>query len=272
MKTTVGQKPTIEIGKIRGKLEQLRYPCAVETKWDGEFEYIIITDGGTVLINKYGRTRTDMTATNEIDRLELPIGTVLAGELFMHEGKDFYRDFINDKLNPEMRLAIFDVVRVAETDYRNRPYFQRRAILTQLQIPNRLEHNILAECEIAESWREARLLADQTIAKGYEGVVVKSVNGLLASKNNVSQAKVKKALTLDLLVGDGVIGRSAIAMYAKGGLFVGNVSTLGHSDVRTGQIIEVEYAGLTPTTKLRNPRIKRIRTDKDLPDVVSILE
>ena len=251
------------IAKIRGTLDSLTVPIAVETKYDGELEYIHIEHDNVYLVNKYGRVRRDMPVTDELTDQLKDKNMILCGELFMNDGKDFYTDFINDKFNRDMNLAIFDIVSLDNQDMRYTPYYKRRKILESIQIR---KHYFVTGCEIADSRDEVRAYADETIHNGYEGIVAKSIQGNLL--NAYCQAKIKRVLSYDLLTGNGVLGRNSIALIDGDNKEVGNVSLIGHNDVRTGQIVEVECTGVTPTIKLRNPRIKRVRHDKNLPDRV----
>ena len=152
----------------------LRYPCAVEIKFDGEFVY---WNGENALINKRKNPK------NTISKLP---NRAVYGELYYGQGKEFYSE-IHSHSGYNNKVILFDT-----DDYGNKPYIQRR---TDLEMLGKLGLEI-TPMDICHTEHELNKTFERIIANGYEGAVVKPLD----SFDDSTWVKMKKETTCTLLV------------------------------------------------------------------------
>ena len=153
---------------------QIRYPCACEVKFDGEFVY---WNGQNTLVNKRKNPKTTISM--------LP-NRGIYGELYYGEGKEFYSE-IHSHGGYNNKVILFDT-----DDYGHRPYIQRR---TDLEVLGKLGIEI-TPMYICQNAAEVQAQFDLIIKQGYEGAVVKPLD----SYDDSSWVKMKKETTCTLLV------------------------------------------------------------------------
>ncbi|MFF8195349.1 ATP-dependent DNA ligase [Streptomyces bobili] len=187
--------------------------CAVEEKLDG-IRVQVHRDGGTVRV--YTRTLDDIT-----DRLpELTSAAMgLNGERFILDGEVIALDDagrprsfqetsgrVGSRVDVATAAAavpvspvFFDALSVDGRDLLDLPFFERHAELARLvPEPMRVRRTVLAgeaDLQAAEDFLE------ETLARGHEGVVVKSLDApYSAGRRGASWLKFKPVHTLDLVV------------------------------------------------------------------------
>ena len=265
--------------KIKRKSEKdIKYPAVAEIKLDGE---LVMWDGyAGKLINSYGNEKY-------VDKSKLPTECRLWGELFYGTGTNFYSEYQSHQKSKDLKVVFFDLLNIGkECLYPKQPYKVRRMMLeevTDLHIPS-----------IAVEPGDISVLLDKTVAKGYEGLVVKPV----MSYSFESWVKLKRKATCKLYITG--IRKKTSGYYKRGeskhSLAVGTpehrygcVSFIGWENLIlpliggkgfTGEDkdywyikpevkLEIEYQMLTPNNHLRNPFIKRIldpREEIQLPE------
>lgn len=159
--------------------DQLPGGCAYEPKFDG-YRLIILT-GPVRLQTRSGRIVTEIFPEVAGAAARLPGGSVLDGELVLwRDGKvDFaalQRRALSAADSQEMRLptnvALFDLLAYEGTDWRDRPYEERRSGLTALLAP------IGPPLQVTPVTTDPQEAADwyrNMHAVGIEGLVVKGL-------------------------------------------------------------------------------------------------
>jgi len=267
--------------EMHNKDKDIRYPCYVEVKYDGEF--CVYTKGK--LINKYGRVRKDIPITRRLH--ELFGNSILYGELLGTDGQagDIYK-LNSDKANPS-HYVVFDVVKTSTgVDMMNTKYEDRREILSEIaeRMQVQAEPNSDGDCVVIiggilctdgqQLWREY-----QTITRaGYEGVVCKPANSILR-RQPLSWVKIKTKATADLMVQLIDPNRERIEVtydVFNGSNFKSN-HTLGvkcsnkqKAELKQGDIVEIEYQSVLEGGSLRHPVYKRKRDDKTIGDNITL--
>lgn len=243
------------------KVEDIRYPAAVELKLDGE----LVQWNGQALINSYGNIK------HSVDVGSFPAGCVLWGELYYDTGKNFYSELQRHQTSKDLKVMWFDVVEAnGHTLYGSETYRYRRMALQEIT------PNVIPACKVAT--KEAVIeVYNNYIKKGYEGVVVKP-QGSLSCK---SWVKLKRSATCKLYAvgvrknaqgggkrsiavgtGDKVYGCCSVIGWLPVVELIAEQKILGENKdywfVSPKVVLEIEYQHLTPSGKLRNPFIKRI--------------
>lgn len=249
-------------------IEDIKYPAYAECKLDGE---LVMWNGyDHTLINSYGNSRSHVGSTT------FPNNCILWGELYYGKGVNFYSEYQSHQKSKDLKVAWFDVVENKKrTLYGKRPYDYRRAVLgniTSKVVPS-----------IAVSPDSVRIVFDNFVAQGYEGVVVKPTYSTVFN----SWVKLKRHKSCKLYI----IGiRKALDGTAKKSFAVGTaehrygcVSYYGWEKLILPEIakqriidedrdywyvkpilkVEIEYQHLTPHRHMRNPFIKRLLDSRE---------
>jgi len=146
------------------------YPCVAEIKFNGEFQYLINDGTETYLANKkeYGRIRTGMKVTN----INIPEQSVFCGELIYQDGKVF-QDFQRHKLTDDLRLVIFQVLRVKGQDiWKVANYTDQRKLLEKQTFYNN-DVFLVPNFAIANRKQFDDIFDRMVVKQGYEGLVAK---------------------------------------------------------------------------------------------------
>lgn len=168
-------------------------PFPVSRKVDGELRYLVIGAGGPQLVAAKGRVATG--GDGHPDHVDLPVGTVLAGEL--HVNSTAGRERVGDvaKALPEggvgLAFGTFDVVQHESTSWRDTTYAARLDLLCKLVPASGPVHAIAVttvegDADVIGPYR------DVVERQGAEGIVVRCSDG--------RALKVKPEVTLDLAI------------------------------------------------------------------------
>ncbi len=282
---------------------------AYEFKWDGVRAIAALRRTGLTL---YARSGTDITvAYPELAGLSglLP-DAVLDGEIAVLDatGASFAalaeRMHVRDARRAEQLAArrpvtylIFDLLRLDGADLCGRPYAERRAMLTGLDLTG-------PQWLVPPSFTDGAATWAAATEHGLEGVVAKRLDSLYRpGRRSPNWVKVKQVATDDLIVGGYRPGARPIGALLVGeldpdlrllyrGRVGGGISAqdqtrllellgplrredppfaepLPRQDARGAHwveprlIVEVSYAHRTVDGRLRFPRLRRIRTDRD---------
>ncbi|MBX3226533.1 MAG: ATP-dependent DNA ligase [Labilithrix sp.] len=196
-------------GSVAEALSDLGAPAAFEAK----------LDGARIQIHKHGeevrlftRSLDDVTArlarvAAEVARWPAP-SLVVDGEIlwFAFAGKDaperplpFQETasrFASGAGEERPSIFLFDALHVDGVDLLDLPNAERRAALERLETSARLVDRV-----VTSDAAEAEAFLDRMLARGYEGVVAKSLSAPYeAGRRGASWRKIKPVLTLDLVV------------------------------------------------------------------------
>ncbi len=224
---------------------------------------------------------------------------MIDAEMIANQGKQNDVYLLNSNRPKLVRYMVFDILRLQKEDLRNRPFEERLRILGRL-LKERAQENLLPATTIVNATTPTGVLnaKETAVSWGFEGVVVKSLRGYYRDN---AWLKLKKQLTADVVI-LGVNRTKAFEQYAiaetfkyghwdpEQGKFAedGSVSAglqksvkasigriaVNHPKETTKEtiyiepkiVIEVDYTGVTPGGTFREPRIKRIRPDKQPAD------
>lgn len=279
------------------------FPCIAEVKFDGEFQYVIKSNGEVYLANKqeHGRIRMEMPIT----QVDYPDNSVFLGELVYGAGKNFY-DFARHKLDADLNLVIFDCLRHDGLELWNAyPYVQRRGLIQGLTFYN--EKVFLAPVHICHTQEELDAYYETVIAQGFEGIVIKDPHSLYVDGDSANWVKRKftadaefvimgfksgtaKVKTLSVLVGHRVDGEIQRLTYVGGGFGANTVPKETMLEVlktivtgKTGDeyhvepkiVVTVEHYGVIrnpdgSVSSLRHPQFKCVRYDKTVGQIDTI--
>lgn len=144
--------------------------------------------------------------------------------------------FASHETSERASVFLFDVLHVDGVDYLDKPNNERRAALEALSTTARLVDRV-----VTSDAAEAQAFFERMVARGYEGVVAKSLDAPYeAGRRGASWRKVKPVLTLDLVV---------LAVEKGSGRRTGKLSNihLGARDPETGGFVMLgkTFKGMT---------------------------
>ena len=195
MITYFDKSKTLPICKYRGKYDNIKYPCYVSLKLDGELAYIVKKQGKLFAVNKtpkYGRYRKDFPALEEFKDLSFPDGIYLA-ELYWNEGKtkeDFY-GLLRNKTNNNLKLAIWGILQFYdETNLTAKEYFNYfgwyKEKIKQYKYLSIIPYEWIRNKEELNAWIE------KYVNTGWEGLVVWNENAIWREGTTNKIIKIKK--------------------------------------------------------------------------------
>ena len=174
----------LPICKFRGFKVNIKYPCLVSVKYDGELEYIIKKNGKVYMVNKpeYGRYREGGKALEEFAKLNLPDGVYLA-ELIAGEGRrkeDFY-ELLKNRTSDDLKLKIFGKI---DLDTRK-----------TISLLKRIKGTYVSPVKfwVVRSEKQLKKLINKWILKeGYEGLVARNMNAKWIQGKSHGWVKIKR--------------------------------------------------------------------------------
>lgn len=196
MITYINKNYNLPVCKYRGKKEDIKYPCYVSLKLDGELTYIIKKGDKLFSVNKskYGRYRSNYYALGEFKKLNPPDGIYLA-ELYWSEGRtkeDFY-GLLRNKTNNELKLAIWGILQQYD-----KIGFTAREVYNYLSWMERdIKDKRFKYLSVAPQWwinseeKLQELIKKYIFDKGYEGLVVKNEDAIWREGQTIKFIKIK---------------------------------------------------------------------------------
>lgn len=263
----------------------INYPANIQPKLDG---YRCIYDNG-YMWSRTGRPFGNKNLASYFSKLFQVEDYVLDGELYV-EGENFNK--LQTILNtyeaplPEgLKFVVYDCMPKTEWDCKKgkKPYSERlKQIRTVIQAIADHKKVIDIPNDIVEEPREAVEIYKKYLKAGYEGAMIKSVDGLYKWKRTTVKSgemlKVKPFETIDLVIKGYYAGEGKFEGMA-GGVDVdynGVTVSIGSGfDVPTrkaiaatpsnfiGKTIEIKYFEETEDGSLRFPTFVRFREEKD---------
>jgi len=199
MKTYINKNYDLPICKFRDNVYDIKYPCYISLKLDGEFTYLVKTNNKVYTINKseYGRYREDFNALNEFKQLELPNGIYLA-ELYFGEGKtkeDFY-NFLRNKTDNNLKLAIWGILELEGK--RNISTEDTFKLLEEIKIRNKdkdfKNFFVIPFWKIENKIQLQNLIQKWILENEFEGLVIRNLTAIWreGQSNNFIKVKTKE--------------------------------------------------------------------------------
>lgn len=189
-------------------LSELTFPICAEPKYDGVRTIAIKTNGTVTLYSRNGLPHENFAEINELVAPLIPDDTVLDGEVISPLG--FAALMTRAKAKPgkatdvPLRYAVFDALTLDEWQAQecSSPYGLRRTFIP----PELVVHSRLCRSadEIEAYYRELLNL-------GFEGAMLKDLNGPYTFKRNKTWRKLKPFETADLQVIDLIEGTGKYA-------------------------------------------------------------
>lgn len=267
--------------KLHDNVNSLVYdgsPWLVQPKYDG-VHIMVHTEG-----DGYARTRTGeevLSVPHIIEQAKAQVGPgqVLFCEayLFSERHKAINGTVRRKAPQPNLLAIVYDIVPQTCFDegFDPTPYSERFRVLQPIWCPNIMSvpmHNLPDDMTAQEY-----ALALTKLPDAYDGAILRDVTApwRRGAAKNGEVIKVKPSLTLDLQVvssyaehRDTKLGGYLTVSYNGVPSDVGSGLTqamlreiMEHEDRYVGQVVEVEYLGVNPSGKLREPRFKGFRFD-----------
>jgi len=267
-------------------------------KWAGEIKIdglrcITVFDKGTFECfsrnskRLYGAEKVIVNGLNSnvIKQLQ---GYVLDGEFYTKNWSDTMTSIMRKSEIPsriklsDMRYYLFDVIPIRDMKAKicRTPYIQRKkllqAICKKLQHPfEYVDYTIITEPVLDNATK----LANKYIKQGWEGLVLKAIDGVYECRRSKLWLKIKKFKTLDLRCVDIIPSTKREEISAIVFTYKGKKCRCGsgfsqeqrehflkHPEDIIGKIVEIKYQEISKDGCLRFPVFVRIRLDKDTPD------
>lgn len=189
----------LPVCKYRGGIYNLRFPCWVSLKLDGELTYVIKKGEKIFSVNKpkYGRFRFGYKALEEFKELGLPDGIYL-GELYWDEGRtkeDFY-NFLSHKVDDGLKLSLWGILQYGTRTRINSDETYR--ILEEIR--EKIKEKGFKYLSVVEFWRVNNVdeldekVREYIFEKGYEGLVIRDDEGVWDDGQTVRFIKVKEKI------------------------------------------------------------------------------
>lgn len=252
----IGKNSNLKISfpELRGSLDAVRWPAFIEPKFDGELNK---WDGryGGYLINKYGKTRSHFPAVNA-----LPKDCQLIGELYYKDGfAGRLYDLLKHKEDDDLNFVVFDAIMSGNL-------LERREWL-YANVPN----GLIISAELVHNKKEAEGIANYWMHVGFEGAVVKSLDGQYY-EGPCPWVKIKKKDQNDYVITyvDPMLERIEVAVPGTRTSAIVGVKCPNKykKDIKMGDIVTIEHQGVLPSGSLRHP----VFIGKEKEDVTSSQE
>lgn len=278
----------IQLAQPSKFLKRVRYPCLVQAKYDGVRVVALVEpkENDVTYYSRNGKQFMNFGCFNE-ELLQLAHGEpkMFDGEVIGPRGDDF-RGIMQQcrrKFDVEpngLNFNVFDWMPIHHFTRQVATLLQRDRSdsLEELSTMRTIQQRVyVVGGKICNNEEELMAYYDQCVSEGYEGVIIKDLDGEYEFKRSVSWIKMKPKDTMDLKITDIQEGRGKYA--GKLGAFIVdlngvkvNVGSGLKDDERisleeaqklyVGKAIEIEYDSVTPDGSLRFPRFKCLREDK----------
>jgi len=178
--------------------ENLKFPVYVQPKLDGIRCLVYQKEGQWVF---QSRNHTVFQPFPHLEK-ELPTGYIFDGELYRH-GLDFQTitSIVRKKNHPDLsqlQYHVYDKIDEGTFDERYKSLFSLPIMLT--------------ETKLAHSIDDLENYHDQCVERGYEGIMIRSPNGLYRQTRSKDLLKYKKFKTEEYQVVGHTVGKGDIAI------------------------------------------------------------
>lgn len=243
---------------------------AMEPKYDGNRLLWTNVGGRVKCLSRIGTDRT-----NDVDWLyfDLAANTILDGELIVPFGTS--SDVSKLSARDQLVYVVFDAPQLGGMNIRRFPWWQRRQALEQLASRLRGPRVMLAPV-----LKPNKILADELIARGHEGVILKRKSAWYQEHRSKDWLKYKHELEIDAVIVDALSDPTPGSEGAREGWTVlsygfasstgdfirygsvGHSAPMEHQLKHVGKVAVIKCNGVYIGGKLRHPRISYFRDDK----------
>ena len=269
--------------ELRGNISGLRWPCFAEIKYDGEacligYHKHVITGAMPAIFtsNKYGTQRTEWSKLDKImdimDDHDVERAVFLA-ELCYGEGKGgALYPLLSNKDSDDLNLVIYDIghLKTIDTEMQaeSTPLVTRKEMLGELFNGTTILTPLL---RLVKDKAEVQIFFEQAVADGYEGIVVKPLDGFLVrGPCNWVKIKNKDRTEYKIIAVSTVQERIEIAVpipNVTGAQFVPcgvKVTNKYKKYLQPGDTVEIEHQGVLDSGSLRHPVfIRKVEGEKE---------
>lgn len=196
MITYIQKNYILPVCKYRGKFENIKFPCYVSLKLDGELQYVIKKGEKIFSVNKskYGRYRYDYPALHEFSKLRIGDGIFLA-ELYWNEGRtkeDFY-GLLRNKASDNLKLALWGVLQYnKEFPSTERTYEILSDIKRQIKKLNCKYLSVIPFWFVKNKEELDQLINKYIIQENYEGLVIRNTKAVWIEGSHIDFIKIKR--------------------------------------------------------------------------------
>lgn len=272
--------------------DPVKFPILVEPKLDGLRLVAIKNDGIVTLYTRNGTELNTLPTLSKWLKNANIDNVVFDGEIMgddWNESASIVMSRKRHKDDSNMTYHVFDYMSLSEWTKQSCPHTQQQRRINLRTVLDAIHDGPIkmteeAECNSAE---ELYALYEAYLEQGYEGVMVKRIEGMYAFKRNADWRKLKPVATYEGVVVDTYDGNKGSKREGKFGGFnvvfpngiVTNVGS-GFSDLEKatvnedrdswiGKIVEVEgQPPMTKDGKVRFPRKVRYREESDVDPLV----
>lgn len=274
------------------KVKKIQYPVAVQPKLDGVRALARWEGDKVVLISRSGKPWLVTTHINEHLEKVMPKGTVLDGEIYLH-GKGFQWITARTKKKQEGTEHLqFHVYDAPETnDDATLPWHERENNMEQVLSASCADDPVvLVSTTLAQNREHVTYVHDTAVKAGYEGAIVRTLNGLYEyGHRSSSLLKVKDFQDAEYAIvghtsedverensGGQIIQQKAVIWRCKDaatglefetrprGSYVERAALYEAAEGYYGQLLKVRFFGLTDDGLPRFPVGVGIRASEDL--------
>lgn len=178
--------------------DKIIYSAYTQPKFDGHRCIGILKNGKATL---WSRTRKIITGLPHINRAIEALdekNIILDGELYNHDYRHKFEELTSFIRNPVpkeghevVEYHVYDCV-----DYAL-PFSERTALLSNLKLKKPL---ITVETVLVDDEEELLLSFEQFLAQGYEGSMVRNINGMYVNKRSLDLQKIKEFQDAEFLI------------------------------------------------------------------------
>lgn len=258
---------------------KIKYPALAQPKLDGHRCIATFSDMNTVSL--WSRTRKPINSVPHINEALKSLHDVIAldGELYNH---DYHNNFeeLSSKIRQEEPAEGCEIIQYHVYDFPN-PYMtnmERATILGLLKEKFEGTPIHVVETLVVNNEDELMEAFDHFVAEGYEGCMVRNMDGLYVNKRSYDLQKVKDFLDDEFkVVGVKVGNKGSMAGKAVFTFELPNGETFDakmkgklddliqyaeHPELIIGKMVTVKYQGYTKYGKPRFPVAMRIRYEE----------
>ena len=268
------------MGAMKFDEKRIDFPVYADIKLDG-IRCIATLGDETKLVSRNGKAFKNYSSiADEIKKLDFNDDYRIDGEItcghFQNLMRTISRKEDGIELAKDAIYNIFDIQLVNCTFEKRQQYLER---LRHIIAHKKLKHLRTVPGKIIQNMIELIAFYNETLSAGFEGIIVKSLNGIYEYRRSYSWMKMKPIETIDIKIisveeGDGKYKNQLGAFICKlsNGSEVRVGSGLSDFDRKEywmkqkqliGKMIEVKYQELTKKSSLRFPIFKRFRQDKE---------